>query len=326
MNLPTIRQLRYFIALERHRHFAQAARACFVSPSAFSIAIRDLERLLDVQLVDRTNKQVTITATGQDVANQARCCLRDLEHLIELAQNQRNPLSGRLKLGIIPTIAPFLLPRVLPRLRRHYPELRLYLHEGLTEDLYGRLMSGDIDLILIALPYELRGVTTLPLFDDPFYLACHAQTRFLDPEHYDISRLPDDSILLLEEGHCLREHVLVACALRRSDQISRFSASSLLTLVQMVDADLGITYLPRMALDSSLLQNTELRTYALPEEGRRQVGLVWRQGSAFGEPFRLLGRFIASIGETFTGGDGAGQAQGADPGNPDAGTPAGPGD
>ena len=299
MNLPTIKQLRYFIALEKHRHFGQAARACFVSPSAFSIAIRDLENLLEVQLVDRTNKQVTITATGQDVANQARCCLRDLERLVELAQNQRNPLSGRLKLGIIPTIAPFLLPKVLPELRRQYPELRLYLHEGLTEAIYALLMAGDLDLILIALPYELRGVTILTLFDDPFYLTCHAHTRLLDPEHYDVRRLPVESILLLEEGHCLREHALAACNLRQSDQISRFSASSLLTLVEMVDADLGITYLPRMALDSSLLQNTDLRTYALPEEGHRKIGLAWRQGSAFEEPFRVLGRFIESVGATF---------------------------
>ncbi len=295
-NLPTIKQLRYFVALTRHRHFGQAARACFVSPSAFSIAIRDLEALLDVRLVDRTNKQVTITATGKEVADQARRCLRDLEHLVGLAQNQRNPLSGRLKLGIIPTIAPFLLPKVLPELRRRYPKLRLYLHEGLTEDIYERLMSGDLDLILLALPYELRGVTTMPLFDDPFYLTCHARTRLLDPEHYDVRDLPVESILLLEEGHCLRDHALAACALRHSDQVSRFSASSLLTLVEMVDADLGITYLPRLALDSTLLQNTDLRTYPLPEDGRRQIGLAWRQGSAFEAPFRMLGRFIGDRG------------------------------
>lgn len=293
MPLPTIKQLRYFAALDRHEHFGQAARACFVSPSAFSIAIRDLERMLGVQLVDRTNKQVTITATGREVADQARRCLRDLEHLVERARNQRDPMAGRLKLGVIPTIAPFMLPRLMPALRQRFPELRLYLHEDLTQRLHERLLAGELDLILIALPMALRGVETMPLFEDPFHLACHAETRIVDPDDHDVLQLPPESVLLLEEGHCLRDHVLAACALRRSEQVNHFSASSLLTLVEMVDADLGITYLPRMAIDSSLLQNTHIRTYPLTgTEGSREIGLAWRQGSAFTAPFHLLGDFM----------------------------------
>ncbi len=292
MNLPTLKQLRYFVALEQHGHFGRAAQACFVSQSAFSVAIRELEALLEVRLVDRTNKQVTITATGREVADKARCCLRDLEHLVATAQSHRNPLTGKLKLGVIPTIAPFLLPRVLPALRQRYPELQLYLHEGLTQELYDKLMSGDLDLILVALPYDMRSVEILPLFPDPFHLAHHRASQLIKPGERDISQLPPESILLLEEGHCLRDHALAACRIRQTEQLCRFSASSLLTLVEMVDADLGITYLPQMALDSALLQNTHIQTSPLAEDSRRDIGLVWRQGSAFSAPFQILGDFI----------------------------------
>ena len=292
MNLPTVKQLRYFVALEKHGHFGQAAQACFVSQSAFSVAIRDLERLLDVQLVDRTNKSVTITATGREVAAGARDCLRDMEALVTLACSNRDPLSGKLRLGVIPTIAPFLLPRVLPALRRAYPQLQLYLHEDLTQRIYEKMMAGDLDLILIALPYELRNVEVMGLFEDPFRLACHDHSKLVDPQHYSVEGLPQESVLLLEDGHCLREHALSACEIRKPEQVSRFAASSLLTLVEMVDADLGITYLPQMAVDSPLLKSTQIKTYPLAENSVREIGLAWRRGSAFGEAFRLLGGFI----------------------------------
>lgn len=292
MNLPTVKQLRYFVALESHGHFGKAAQACFVSQSAFSVAIRDLERLLEVQLVDRTNKSVTITASGREVAARARDCLREMEELVMLARSNRDPLAGKLRLGVIPTIAPFLLPKVLPALRRAYPQLQLYLHEDLTQRIYAKLMAGELDLILIALPYELRNVELMGLFDDPFRLACHEHSKLVDPQHYKVEDLPQESVLLLEDGHCLREHALSACEIRKLEQVSGFAASSLLTLVEMVDADLGITYLPQMAVDSPLLKSTRIRTYPLAENSVREIGLAWRRSSAFGEAFRLLGEFI----------------------------------
>ncbi len=292
MNLPTVKQLRYFVALEKHGHFGQAAQACFVSQSAFSVAIRDLERLLEVQLVDRTNKRVTITASGREVAARARDCLRGLEELVQLARSSRDPLAGKLRLGVIPTIAPFLLPKVLPALREAYPRLQLYLHEDLTQRIHEKMMAGELDLILIALPYALRNVEVMGLFDDPFRLACRENSQLLDPAHYSVEGLPQESVLLLEDGHCLRDHALSACEIRKPEQVSRFAASSLLTLVEMVDADLGITFLPQMAVASPLLKSTHIRTYPLAENSVREIGLAWRRGSAFGEAFRLLGEFI----------------------------------
>jgi LysR family hydrogen peroxide-inducible transcriptional activator len=292
MRYPTVKQLRYYVALCDSGHFGRAAQASCVSQSAFSTAIQDLEVLLGTQLVDRTNRQVTITATGQQVATQARLCLRDIEDLMQVAGQRRNPLSGDLRLGVIPTIAPFLLPRVLPSLRRTYPELRLFLTEDRTRRLHEKLLSGDLDLLLIALPYELRATEELPLFRDRFLLACREGTNRVDPEEYRFNRLDADSILLLEDGHCLREHALAACRIRDSEKVSRFAASSVLTLVEMVDADLGITFLPEMAEKSALLRNTRVRVYPLRDHSYRTIGLVWRKGSGRVDEFRLLGEFL----------------------------------
>lgn len=292
MNLPSTKQLRYFIALAEHEHFGRAAEASFVSQSAFSNAIRELESVLDAQLVDRTNRQVTITAIGQQVATQARLALRDIEGLVEIAAGGKEPLTGELRLGVIPTIAPFLLPRVLPELRRSYPQLKLFLIEDQTDRIHERLMDGELDVLLLALPWELRGVEVRSLFRDPFRLACREGTDRVDPEHYRFSRLDSDSILLLEDGHCLRDHTLAACKLRSTQKIRRFAASSLLTLVEMVDADLGITFLPAMAEGSALLRNTRVRLYPLAESSYRQIGLAWRKGSGRVEEFRLLGEFF----------------------------------
>ncbi len=290
--LPTVKQLRYFAALAAQRHFRKAAEACFVSQSAFSVAIRDLETLLGMRLVDRTNRSVTITRVGQEVAAQARLCLRDIEDLVEVARAERAPLAGALRLGVIPTIAPFLLPRLLPRLRRAYPALKLYLQEDTTVRIHGALMEGDLDLLLLALPFELRNVEVLALFRDRFLLACRKATRLVDPKRLRFSRLDAGSVLLLEDGHCLRDHTLAACRLRNRDAVSRFSASSLLTLVEMVDADLGVTFLPEMAEGSALLRNTRVETYPVPGGGHREIGLVWRRGSARAMEFGRFGEFL----------------------------------
>lgn len=289
---PTVKQLRYFVALEEMQHFGDAAKACFVSQSAFSTAIRDLEDLLDVQLVDRTNRRVTITALGEEMATQARLCLRDIEFLVEMAGQRREPLSGPLRLGVIPTIAPFLLPALLPKLRRAYPDLKPFLIEDQTERIHERLLDGKLDVLLLALPYELKSVETMPLFKDQFCLAYRHNTGLVDPRAYRLNRLNADSVLLLEDGHCLRDHALDACKIRNTEKISRFAASSLLTLIEMVDADLGVTFLPEMARGSNLLKNTGVKLQALGERSYRTIGLVWRKGSGRVEEFELLGDFI----------------------------------
>lgn len=293
MRLPTIKQLGYFLALCEEGHFGRAAKLSFVSQSAFSNAIQELETCLDAQLVDRTNRRVTITATGQEVATQARLVLQDVESLIDIAQDSREPLSGELRLGVIPTIAPFVFPGVLPKLRRRYPNLQLLLIEDQTDRIYERLMDGQLDLLLLAMPWPLQGVENHALFRDPFFLACREGTKRVDPENYRFNRLDSDSVLLLEDGHCLRDHALDACKIRNMQKVRRFGASSLLTLIEMVDADLGITFLPEMARGSTLLRNTRVRLYPLHDGSYRTIGLAWRKGSRRGDEFRLLGDFLS---------------------------------
>ncbi len=294
MRYPTVKQLRYFVALTETEHFGQAASACFVSQSAFSSAIAELEETLGAQLVDRTNRQVTITSIGRKVAVQARLCLQDIESLVELAGGEREPLSGDLRLGVIPTIAPFMLPAALPRLRRKHPDLKLFLTEDQTQRIYDRLMDGELDVILLALPWQMRGVEVEPLFRDRFCLAYREGTERVDPEHYRVNRLNADSVLLLEDGHCLRDHALDACKIKNAQKVRPFAANSLLTLVEMVDADLGITFLPEMCRGSSLLRNTRVRLADLGEKSYRTIGLAWRKGSNRADEFRLLGELLSA--------------------------------
>ena len=291
-HMPTLRQLRYFLALTRHRHFGRAAEECHVSQSAFSIAIRELETQLELCLVDRTSKQVTITAVGQEVAVLARHCLTDAEELMDFARRERSPLARRINLGVIPTIAPFLLPRVMPTASGRFPHMKLFLREDTTERLLASLFDGQLDLLLLALPWDIRTAEILPLFRDPFRLACRAGSPLLDTARLRADQLAPESVLLLEDGHCLRDHALSACRLRRPDKLNRFAASSLYTLVQMVAADLGITYLPAMAEGSSLLQGTGIETHVLDNKAYRDIGLVWREGSARAAEFREFGQLI----------------------------------
>ena len=292
-HLPTIKQLRYFVALCEEQHFGRAAARCFVSQSAFSIAIKEFEKLLGMTLIDRTNRQVTVTSAGKEIAVLARLCLNDLTALVESARERGEQLAGPLQLGIIPTIAPFLLPRMLPPLRRAYPKLKLYLQEDVTQRLHAQLLEGALDVVVLALPYELPGVEQKPLFRDRFLLAAREGTRLVDPERYSPKLLPDGSVLLLKEGHCLREHTVSACKIRNSEKMSHVSASSLLTLIEMVDADLGVTFLPEMAVGSAMLAGTSVKTYPLGEQSYREIGLMWRRGSARTEEFKILASFIS---------------------------------
>jgi len=292
MRSPTLKQLRYFLALCEEQHFGRAAERSFVSQSAFSNAIQELEAVLSTQLVDRTNRSVTITANGQDVATQARLVLRDVESLVEIAQGDNDPLCGELRLGVIPTIAPFVLPSILPKIRKAFPRLQLYLIEDQTQRIYERLMDGELDLLLLALPWAMHGVAEQVLFRDEFCLAYRQGTDRVDPENYRFNRLDADSVLLLEDGHCLRDHALAACKIRDTEKIRRFGASSLLTLIEMIDADLGISFLPEMARGSSLLRNTRVRLQTLSDKSYRNIGLAWRKGSSRVDEFHMLGEFV----------------------------------
>jgi len=291
-HMPTLKQLQYFLALCREAHFGRAAEQCHVSQSAFSMAIRELESQLDLCLVDRTSRQVTVTAAGREVAALARRCLTDAEELLQFARRESTPLARRITLGVIPSIAPFVVPRLMPALATDYPSMKLFLREEVTERLLASLFDGSIDTVLLATPYELHNTAQMPLYRDPFRFACrqgspllkHAQIR---PEH-----VPDESVLLLEDGHCLRGHAIAACSLRRPEKLQRFNATSLFTLVQMVAADLGVTYLPAMAEDSILLAGTDIVTRSLGSKAHRDITLVWREGSAREAEFRELGALL----------------------------------
>lgn len=292
INLPTVKQLRYLVALEKHLHFGHAAEACFVTQSAFSVAIKDLEQILNVSLVDRTNRSVVFTSIGKSVAQQARLALFDMEGIVDLAKTAQQPLSGVLKMGVIPTIAPFLLPKILPKIRKKFPKLELYLKEEQTKRIHELLLVGELDLLLLALPYELSNTETFSIFNDPFKLAFRKGTKLINVDNFSPNKFNNETILLLEDGHCLRDHALSACSLGHKDKISKFSASSLYTLIQMVDSDLGVTFITQMAIESGLLKNTKIQTKDLKENSYREIGLVWRKSSVRKQEFKLLADVI----------------------------------
>ena len=288
--LPTLRQLRYLVALAEHRHFGRAAEACFATQSTLSAGLQELETLLGVVLVERTKRRVMLTPLGEGVVARARTVLQGAEEITELAQASRLPLSGPLRLGVIPTIGPYMLPQALPRLRLAYPRLRLYLREDQTARLLERLASGDLDLVLLALPYAAE-METLALFDDAFLLACPPDHPLAARAAVSGADLADAGLLLLEEGHCLSQHALAACRLPAPARGEGMLATSLGTLVQMVANGLGVTLLPRMAVDGGVLAGTGLVTRPLADTGAsRSIGLAWRTSSPRKDEFRLLGR------------------------------------
>jgi LysR family hydrogen peroxide-inducible transcriptional activator len=295
-NQPSLRQLRHLVSLARHRHFGRAAKACHVTQSTLSASIKELEDLLQATLVDRTRRRVVVTPLGQTVVERAEEILRLTDELVEAAQGSREPLSGSLRLGVIPTVGPFLLPRCLPALRRRFPKLRLYLSEDLTERLLEQLRRGELDLALIALPYEAPDAESAELVEDPFSLVVPRDHPWAGLDRVDPDRLAQANLLLLRDGHCLREHALAACRLADRGQIDAFGATSLYTLVQMVENGLGATLLPKLAIDAGILRGTRLAVLPLGVEApSRRVALLWRRGTARRGEFELLARSLREI-------------------------------
>lgn len=289
MHLPTIKQLRYFNALVEHNHFGKAADSCFVSQSAFSVAIKELENALGGRLVDRTNKSVTVTNLGREIYQQSLLVMAEMKKMLDMAQGNMSPLSGQLSVGMIPTIGPFVMPDLLPELSRHYPELDLEIHEGKSADIYEQLMRGQLDVIILALPYEMRSVETLTLFKDRFRLISSVNNHWLKGRKFNIDDVGDGAVLLLDDGHCLRDHAISACHIKHVDKVSHFTASSLLTLVEMVKQDLGVSFIPEMALKLPLFNSQEIQVDALEFDAYREIGLAWRKGSTRKKEFEMLG-------------------------------------
>jgi len=290
--LPSLKQLEYLAALVETQHFAQAAERCNVTPSTLSTGIRDLEGVLGVAVAERTKRTVLITPIGQAIAERARQLLCDAEDVMALASTQREPMTGDMKLGVIPTVSPFVLPRVLPTVEANYPKLRLYLREEQTAVLLSRLRDGELDVALIALPYDTVNLTVSMLFDDAFLFACHADHPLAGHKSITDNDLIDQPLLLLEEGHCLRSHALNACRLHSSPVRIQFEATSLQTLVQMVASGLGMTLLPQMAVDAGMASTPNIRLIPLKTPASRQIGLVWRASSPRVSEFELLAKIF----------------------------------
>jgi LysR family hydrogen peroxide-inducible transcriptional activator len=292
-NIPTLRNLQYLLSLYEQQNFSRAAEACFVTQSTLSAGIQNLEGLLGGPLVERTNKTLMFTALGLEVVERARRILLEVEELTQLGKSWGQPLKGTVRLGVIPTITPFLLPRVLAESATHYPQLQVLLREDLTYRLLDELQQGKLDLVLLALPYEANNITTVSLGRDTFKFACHQHSKLVRPPIANYDDLPDGSILLLEDGHCLRQHAIEACKLKNSAKINLFSVTSLHTLVQLVNLDLGVTFLPQLAIDAGILHGTQVAVYDIPAfAAYREIGLAWRLSSARAGDFLTLSHWL----------------------------------
>lgn len=287
--LPTIKQLQYLVSLHEHGHFGRAAEACFVSQSTLSAGLRELESLLGVMLVERSRRVVRFTPLGNAVVAKAHRLLREAEELSDLVQAAGQPLAGELRMSVIPTIAPFLLPRMLPRLRRERPALKLFLREETSSAAIESLHHGRADCVLLALPYATGEVDSEHIADDRLFVAFPEDEPRDPPDMIPPSMIDEGRLLLLEDGHCLREHALAACNRPELRASATMIGTSLHTLVQMVDNGLGVTMLPEMALDAGILNGTQVVARPLKAlNASREIALVWRKNSPRSDEFRML--------------------------------------
>jgi LysR family transcriptional regulator, hydrogen peroxide-inducible genes activator len=290
--MVSFKQLRYFDAVARTSHFGKAAEHCAVTQPALSMQIQELEKHLGVQLIERSRSGALLTEAGREVAGRAARVLAELRDIVDFARLQAGILAGPLHFGVIPSIAPYVLPALLPVVRDTYPDLELHLRETQTQHLVDELVDGHLDLLLLALPVEHAEVETERLFTDRFLLALPKSRRIANRIRATPDLLQQDRLLLLEEGHCLRDQALAFCELRRVDNIDTFGASNLSTLVQMVANGLGFTLLPELAVDlEGRRSDVKLMRFTDPQP-RRTIGLAWRKSSPRKRHFVELGKLI----------------------------------
>jgi LysR family hydrogen peroxide-inducible transcriptional activator len=289
MNRPSVRQLECIVAVADAGHFGRAAEACFITQPALSAQVRQLEELLEVRLFERDRRGVITTTAGKEIVARARRILVDLDELVEAARCVRAPLSGTLRLGVIPTVAPYLLPRVLPRVRRRHRALHLRLREDQTGELVAELEAGRLDLLLLALEADLGDARTLPLFRDEFVVVMPRSHPLARRKTLRESDLEGASVLLLDDGHCLRDQALAVCGSQRTTELADLRATSLNTLTQMLVETDALTLLPEMAVAVETRGRRDLvvRPFRAPRP-YRTIGLAWRRTSARGEEFEQL--------------------------------------
>lgn len=286
----TLRQLGFLVAVADELNFSRAAEACYVTQPTLSAGIKELESRLGVILIERTKRSVLLTPLGEEVALRARALLLDAGEIEKLARSGANPEQGDLRLGAIPTIGPFLIPKALPVIRSTFPQLRLYLREAMTEQLLEGLHAGRLDLVLFAQPFDATGLETLHLFDDGYHLATRAGTH--DQRPANGSELQGTRLMLLEKGHCLQRHALEAYPDLDIEQDESFAASSLATLISMVSEGLGVTLLPDLSIDAGALTGQEVAISPLPDACPRRVMLAWRPSTTRRKLFEQIGEIL----------------------------------
>ena len=275
--MVSIKQLYYALAVEKYLHFKKAAESCNVSQSALSTAINELEKQLGVMIFERNNKQVIVTDNGRLVLDKAKKVKLELEELTQIAQINNQPFNGEMTIGVIPTIGPYLLPKVLPALRAKYPEFKLKIVEDQSHVLVDMVRAGDIDTAILALPYPIEGLLHFDFWQEDFYWVSHKDECPSEVKEITSAELSLDKLMLLKDGHCLKDHALAACKLQQKTQNNDFDSASLHTLIQMVAGKLGSTLVPQMALDQLIHHQSELRAIHLNEPGpHRTISLIIR--------------------------------------------------
>jgi len=291
-----LRALQYFVKLAELQHFSKAAEACFVSQPTLSTQIMKLEDELGVQLVERIPRKVKLTPVGEEIAARARHVLRDIEQIRMTALRSRDPETGTLRLGIFPTLAPYLLPHVVPGIRKRFPELKLQLSEEKTEDILRMLDDGELDAALLALPLGDDGLEMEILFEEPFMLAMPRSHPLAEQGDVSLGDLNGKELLLLEDGHCLRNHALEVCTLAGARERVDFHATSMETLRQMVAAEVGITLMPVLAIKPpiALTENLAIRPFRKPAPSRT-IALVWRRSAPLGDLMKKLAQTLREL-------------------------------
>lgn len=293
---PSLKQLHYLVTLFETRHFGEAAKKCFVSQSTLSSGVQNLEELIDCQLIERDNKSLVFTSMGEDVVIRSRELLARSQDLMELSNCTGDGMDGQLRVGCIPTIAPFLLCDLVQEVNRLHPSLNLLLREDTTTNLLAALRNGEMDVLILALPVEINGMHSQLVGRDAFKMVISKNQA----EHVNVplryADLPDESVFLLEKEHCLTDHAVSACKLTSKEKINPFTATSLHTLVQMVANGLGTTFIPQMAIDHGILDNQNLVVIDPPgQEAYREIGLVWRPTSSRSRTFHRLAEIVEGL-------------------------------
>ncbi|MBT0585139.1 hydrogen peroxide-inducible genes activator [Alteromonas oceanisediminis] len=295
MKWPNLKHLHYLVILHQEQHFHRAAERCHVTQSTLSTAIQNLEEHFGTQLLEREHKSFIFSAYGLEIVERSKRILHEAREMIEFAESAGDWRSGSLKLGVIPTIAPFLFEGLIKSVKRVFPELDLHLQEDTTDNLLQQLNEGALDLLILALPMPTPGCKQLVIGHDPFHLVSNRQVIAKVAQPVDVSALPKNSIFLLQQEHCMTGHAVSACGLQHSEQVNSLAASSLHTLVQLANAKLGYTFIPELALQQNILEKTELVALPAEDNAYREIGLVWRNSTTRVQLFRALAECLSPL-------------------------------